>query len=176
MLKRRDVYVELPPELAQPAMCAKLRKSLYGTRDAALNWARIYTEVLESLGFVKGRSSPCAFFHAGRQIRTVVHGDNFVSEGADPDLRWMDAAMKLKFSLKTEIMGGDEGDVKKLKVLNRQLSWSRGAILWEADPRHTEILAEQLGLQGAKPVKTPGEKADGDKQFRFRDIEGDAAD
>ena len=40
--------------------------------------------------------------------------------------------MKLKFSFKTEIMGGHEGDMKKLKVLNRQLSWSRGAILWEA--------------------------------------------
>ena len=33
----REVYVELPPERAQPGMCAKLQKSLYGTRDAALN-------------------------------------------------------------------------------------------------------------------------------------------
>ena len=33
----RPIYVELPRERAQPGMCAKLHKSLYGTRDAALN-------------------------------------------------------------------------------------------------------------------------------------------
>ena len=43
----RDVYADLPPERAQPGMCAKLHKSLYGTRDAALNWAQAYSEVLE---------------------------------------------------------------------------------------------------------------------------------
>ena len=50
----RDVYVDLPPERAQPGMCAKLNKSLYGTRDAALNWSQAYSEVLEGMGFVKG--------------------------------------------------------------------------------------------------------------------------
>ena len=59
----RDVYVDLPPERAQPGMCAKLYKSLYGTRDAALNWAQAYSEVLEGMGFVKGRSSPCSFYY-----------------------------------------------------------------------------------------------------------------
>ena len=33
----QDLYVDLPPERSQPGMCAKLNKSLYGTRDAALN-------------------------------------------------------------------------------------------------------------------------------------------
>ena len=50
----RDVYVELPPERAQPGMCSKCHKSLYDTRDAALNWAQAYSEVLEGMGFVKG--------------------------------------------------------------------------------------------------------------------------
>ena len=30
----RDIYVALPPEVAEPGMCAKLARSLYGTRDA----------------------------------------------------------------------------------------------------------------------------------------------
>eukprot|EP00969_Alexandrium_andersonii_P018824 821654-Alexandrium_andersonii.AAC.1 len=33
-----DVYVSLPPEVAQPGMCAKLRRSLYGTRAAPARW------------------------------------------------------------------------------------------------------------------------------------------
>ena len=71
-------------------MCAKLHKSLYGTRDAALNWSQAYSEVLEKMGFVKGRASPCCFFHKGWGIRTVVHGDDFLSEGPGDRLREMD--------------------------------------------------------------------------------------
>ena len=35
---RREVYVELPQEDAQEGMCGMLKKSMYGTRDAAQNW------------------------------------------------------------------------------------------------------------------------------------------
>ena len=35
---KRDVYVKLPPEDFEEGMCGKLVKSMYGTRDAALNW------------------------------------------------------------------------------------------------------------------------------------------
>eukprot|EP00969_Alexandrium_andersonii_P037593 1648166-Alexandrium_andersonii.AAC.1 len=33
-----DVHVALPPEVSQPGMCAKLRRSLYGTRAAPARW------------------------------------------------------------------------------------------------------------------------------------------
>ena len=82
--------------------------------------------------------------------------------------------MMKSFALKTEILGGDHGDVQSLTVLNRQSSWRDGAIHWEADPRHVEILAKHLGLEGATPVKTPGDKNDADKTFRYRDLDGEA--
>ena len=162
----RDVYAELPSERSQPGMCAKLHKLLYGTRDAALNWAQAYSEVLEKMGSVKGQSSPCSFYHEEWQIRIVVHGDDFLSEGPDASLRKMDTEMKKTFSLKTGLLGGDPGDVQSIKVLNRQISWKDGEIYWEADPRHVEILTKHLGLGGASTVKTPGDKNDIDKTFR----------
>ena len=100
----RDVYVDLPPERAQPGMCAKLHKSLYGTRDAALNWEQAYSEVLEGMGFVRGRSSPCSFYHEAWKIRTVVHGDDFLSEGPGENLLEMDTQTRKTFSLKTEVL------------------------------------------------------------------------
>ena len=33
----RNIFIELPAEDAQPGMVGMLEKSLYGTRDAALN-------------------------------------------------------------------------------------------------------------------------------------------
>ena len=52
-----------------------------------------------------------------------------------------------------------------MKILNRIIAW-KGAkgIVYEADPRHLEIIVEQLGLQEAKTVSTPGAKEDGRTQ------------
>ena len=169
----RDVYVDLPPERAQPGMCAKLHKSLYGTRDAALNWSQAYSEVLEVMGFVKGRSSPCSFYNESWKIRTVVHGDDFLAEGPGENLTEMDAQTRKTFSLKTEIPGGDPENVQSIQVLIRQISWKHGEIHWKADPRHVEILAKHLGLEGATTVKTPGDKNDMDNTFRYRDVDGE---
>ena len=90
---------------------------------------------------VKGLSSPCSFFHQGWGIRRVVHGDDFLLDGPGNNLEAMDAEMRNSFAFRTEILGGDPGDVKSIKVLNRQISWKDCEIHWEDDPRHVEILA-----------------------------------
>ena len=59
----RKLYVELPPEEYEQGRCGRLLKSLYGTRDAALNWTMAYTNALTEMGFTQGRSTPCAFYH-----------------------------------------------------------------------------------------------------------------
>ena len=42
-------------------MVGELKLSLYGTRDAAMNWAKQYTQHLNKIGFQKGRASACNF-------------------------------------------------------------------------------------------------------------------
>ena len=86
----RRVFVALPPEdrlAGEEDMCALLLKSLYGTRDAAYNWTQAYTKVLVDLGFTKGESSPCSFWNNKKQIATIVHGDDFCSEGSAESLQ-----------------------------------------------------------------------------------------
>ena len=62
--------------------------------------------------------------------------------------------------------------MQSIKMLNRQISWKDSEIHWEADPRHVEILAKHLGLEGASTVETPGDRNDSDKLFRYRDVDG----
>ena len=63
----RLLYVALPEEAGEGAsMCGRLLKSLYGTRDAATNWSKAYTDVLINIGFEVGVSNPCLFKHAAR--------------------------------------------------------------------------------------------------------------
>ena len=78
---RREVFVELPPEDHEPGMCAKLLKAMPGTRDAAQNWECEHSEWLKSIGFASGKSSPCLFHHPVKELKLVVHGDDFHTPG-----------------------------------------------------------------------------------------------
>ena len=115
---------------------------------------------------MKGQSSPCSFHHEAWEIRIIVHGDDFLLEGPGKNLEEMDKQTRKSFALKTEILGGDPGDMTPLKVLNRQTSWKDGEIHWEADPQHFEILTRQLGVERSPSVKTPGDKNNADNLFR----------
>jgi hypothetical protein len=171
----RRVFVALPPEDRGPGeeqMCGLLLKSLYGTRDAAFNWSAAYTDVLVSkLGFVKGESSPCSFYHPGKQLSTVVHGDDFVTEGERVHLDWFNDQLKAHFELKTEILGPDssKGEQREVRILNRVLRWEEKGICWEADPRHAELVVRQLGLETASTVTTPGSKEEHRHEVQLRE-------
>ena len=54
----RPVYVKLPEEdieAGDETRCGKLLMSMYGTRDAALNWALEYGDTLKAAGYVQGK-------------------------------------------------------------------------------------------------------------------------
>ena len=157
----RPVYIAIPREDNEDGdeeMVGQLNLSLYGTRDAALNWAKTYSEFLVSIGFQKGRGSPCNFFHATRGISTTVHGDDFSSTGTESDLRWMDGQLKSKFEVKTNVLGPGRNHERQLRVLNRVLTWNDDGISYEPDQRHAEIIIETM--QVAKAVTTPGSRDD----------------
>ena len=88
----RNVYVQLPDEDAEEGeegRCGKLNYSMYGTRDAAQNWAAECSSRLIEAGFRQGNVSPCTFCHEGKGIRTLVHGDDYVSVGHPKQLQWL---------------------------------------------------------------------------------------
>ena len=157
---KRPIFIEIPAEdweVGDEHRVGQLNLSLYGTRDAAANWAAAYTKMLQDIGFVKGRSSPCNFYHPDKQIKTTVHGDDFTSSGPEEELLWLKAKMEEKFDIKTNFLGPDvKRHAQEIRILNRVLRWTSDGIEYEADPRHAEIVVEQLGLVGAKPVVTPG--------------------
>ena len=148
---KRDVYVELPDEdkmLGEEKKCAKLNFSLYGTRDAALNWHEEYSKQLMDNGFVQGAASPCIFYHPQRNIRTVVHGDDYISVGMEEDLLWLEMRMKTKYEIRTKLLGPQQHHSQEVKVLNRILTWGQNGISYEADPRHAEIMIKGVGVTG----------------------------
>ncbi len=152
----RLVYTQLPPEEAAAGYCARLVRCLYGTRDAPRRWEAFLAEQLVALGFSKGRASPCCFFHAALGVRCIVHGDDFVLSGTAGALDDVKARMHERFLLK-ELgrLGGDPGELRELRVLNRIIRWTPQGLKYEADPRHAELLVRGVaGAMGA--LSAPG--------------------
>ena len=157
----RRVFVEIPEEDFEPGdehRCALLLKSLCGTCDAALNRAECYTSKLLNIGFSKGASSPCTFHHATRNIKLVVHGDDFVSEGSAFNLAWLDASLKKEFIMKSQVLGPDKGETRELTILNRVIRWTDQGLSWEPDARHAEAIIRDMEIFDGKGVCSPGVK------------------
>jgi len=155
----REVYVHLPPEIRKPGMCARLKRCLYGTRDAASRWEALYTRRLEEMGFARGKASACVFYNKELDSRCVVHGDDFTFSGTDRALNIIEEAMKKVFLCKVEgRLGSGQKDLKEARVLNRVIRFTKGGYRYEADPRHAEVLWRDLGIGGEKPLSSPGAK------------------
>ena len=169
----RTVFTQLPPEEAAPGYCARLVRCLYGTRDAPKRWEAFLAEQLVALGFDKGRASPCCYFHARLEVRAIVHGDDFVLTGRAAALDEVKAGMHERFLLK-ELgrLGGGEGELRELRVLNRLIRWTKDGLKYEADPRHAEIVVR--GVAGAeRALSAPGT---GSKDYEAPDEEEDLPD
>jgi hypothetical protein len=154
---QRDVYIELPEEDEMHGkMLGKLKLCLYGTRDAAKGWQETLSAHLETIGFKRGRGHPCVFHHPERDIKTLVHGDDYVSAGSDESMDWLETELAKAYEIQTQKLGGSKGHKVEGKVLNRILRHTASGWEIEADPRHAELVIEQLGLDNDGGVATPG--------------------
>ena len=132
--------------------------SMYGTRDAALNWATEYTSTLLASGYIQGRASPCLFHHPGKNVSIMVHGDDFIAVGEAKDIADTEKVLKDKYRIKVEHLGNEEDCVPEIKVLNKIIRCTEQGLELEADPRHVEIVINDLGLKDAKANSVPGAK------------------
>ena len=99
------------------------------------------------------------FYHESREIRVVVHGDDFTFLGWREQLNWVRAEMMKRYEIKSELMGPAAGDNKSVRILNRVLLWKEAGLELEADQRHAELIIKYVRLDSkAKPVGSPGEK------------------
>ena len=133
-----------------------MKLCLYGTRDAAKGWQETLSAHLTSIGFERGKGHPCVFWHPVRHIKTLVHGDDYVSAGTIDAMSWLEKELEKTYEIKTQKIGIADGYKEEGKVLNRVIRRTGSGWEVEADPRHAELVVEQLGLKEDKGIGTPG--------------------
>lgn len=123
---------------------------------------------LIDIGFARGSASPSVFHHDEGGIRTLVHGDDYVSVGQPQQLKRLDEQLQKKYQIRTQMLGPGEEHLKEFKIFNRIVAWNgcRGSV-YETDPRHVEIVVEQFGFKEAKAATTPGTKEESRTQADY---------
>ena len=94
----RDLFVALPAEAG--GGYAQLVRSLYGMRDAPALWEAYAASQLTALGFQRGRSNACVYHHRRRELRCLVHGNDFVATGQQRHLEWLQQELENTILLK----------------------------------------------------------------------------
>ena len=123
-----------------------------------------------SLEFSQGKANPRVFYRSGRDLRVVVHGDDFTVGGFGEELDCFRKRIAEEFEVKFRArLGEEEEDEKSVRILNRVIEWRNNfGLVYEADQRHTEIIIRDLGLDGAsKAVLTPGVKEVSSEEIVF---------
>ena len=170
---QREIFTDLPEEEAEPGFCARLNYCLYGTQDAAVCWEREYVSMLVENGFEQGISSPTVFLHRGRDLRVLVHGDDFFALGDDAALDFLEKCIAARYDYKKSgRLGTGRTDVREVGILNRHIRLCTGPdgeeyVEYEADPRHAQIVIRGLGLETAKSNTTPRNRLKNDELDQY---------
>ena len=97
-----------------------------------------------------------------KKLRTYVHGGDYVSSGSPETFRWMQQKLEEGYQVKTQFLGPGEEFNQQLTILNRIVLWhEHKGIAYEADPRHAELVIDQLNLKEATIACTPGIREEG---------------
>ena len=136
-------------------MLGKLKVYLYGTRDAAKGWQETLSPHLERIGCVRGRGHPSVFWHSERSSKILAHGDDYVSAGDEASMTWMEQELAKAYEIQIQKLGMGKDCQQDAKVLNRIIRCTNVGWEVEADPRHAELVVEQLGIVD-KGVSAPG--------------------
>lgn len=149
-----EVYMKLPPgfSASSPNKVCKLRKSLYGLRQAPRCWFAKLSSVLKDFGFKQNYSDYSLFtLKKGSSIVYVlVYVDDLIIGGNDSDL-----ISKFKAYLNRTFHMKDLGILKYF--LGIEVSRNKEGIYLSQQKYALDIIAE-CGLLGTKPIDTPMEQ------------------
>ncbi|KAL2933792.1 Retrovirus-related Pol polyprotein from transposon TNT 1-94 [Bienertia sinuspersici] len=149
-----EVYMQLPPGYSSPipGKVCRLRKSLYGLRQAPRQWFAKLSEALKRFGFTQSYADYSLFCYQKGDVslHVVVYVDDLIIAGSSHDVilkfkQYLSTCfhMKdlgvLKYFLGIEVARGDQG-------------------LFLSQRKYALDVLQEAGMLGYKPIDTPMEQ------------------
>ncbi|KAJ9566378.1 hypothetical protein OSB04_002344 [Centaurea solstitialis] len=149
-----EIYMKIPQGFAKEGdtRVCRLRKSLYGLKQASRNWYQKFTNALVDLGFKQSRADYSLFIHKEDEsfVAALIYVDDVVVVGNDPiKIQATKDDLDKKFSIK------DLGNLKYFLGIEVTRT-SEGLVLNQR--KYILDILEDCGLQGCKPSPFPIEQ------------------
>ena len=132
----------------RPLVC-KLRKALYGLRQAPRAWYDKLHSTLLSLGFKRSDYDSCLYLHTQAQLWLAFHVDDFLLIGPT-----IDGLTSLKQSLREHFEIKDFGEVRYFLGMEVVRDWSAGTIAVQ-QTQYTLATLSFFGMDQCHAVSTP---------------------
>ena len=97
-------------------------------------------------GFRQSGHNPSVNWHPVRHLKTLVHGDEFVTSGHRQNVQWFNLQLEDRLEIMNSV-GGGAGDKREECILVRIVRYTEDGWQLEADQRHGELLIKEMGLQ-----------------------------
>ena len=143
----REVFVELPDEDGrkhQSDCIGRLRKSMYGLRDAPQIWQKVVKKMLIDRGFKALLGTQCTYVHPEYRVIIVAHADDVLVLGTNSQLQDLLRDLQKEYECSGQLLGYDEDCTRELKFLGRTITLTDEGIAWEGDKRHAESFLKKL--------------------------------
>jgi len=158
----RELYANSPDEIAEAGHCAKLNRTMYGTQDAARLWGELWANHLEKgHEYQIGKSSRALY--QSKCLQGLCHGDDFVGVASEKHVQNLRRTLEEVFEVKqVGLIGFAEHLDKEQRVLSRfvNVNTDKEQMEVEDNPKHVEMVLEELGMRTCKPMATPRDRED----------------
>jgi len=142
-----EIYMCPPPGYEANGKYCRLRKCIYGLKQAARAWHKLFSGHLESIGFEKIPDDPCIMINDKATI--LIYVDDLLIFGKQlKDVESAKQAISQRFNVK------DKGEVKDCLGLSITRDRSRRSIRIDQSAYALEIV-KRFGLENTAPVSTP---------------------
>jgi Reverse transcriptase (RNA-dependent DNA polymerase)/gag-polypeptide of LTR copia-type/Integrase core domain/GAG-pre-integrase domain/Zinc knuckle len=145
-----EVYMKCPPGFEAGGKVWRLRKALYGLRQAANAWHRKLKDSLLGAGFSISTADPCLYMIKFKDATTfvLVHVDDCLVVGNSDGVLYAKGLIKSLFDVKDF---GTAGTFLGLDVVRDRAARN----LWLGQPRYVQSIIDQFNLGKCNPRVAP---------------------
>ncbi len=137
-----ELYMRVPEGVNAPGKVCRLKKGLYGLKQAGRNWNKVITSTLTELGFHTTSADPSVFFHPGQKILVGLYVDDLLLASRSlQSIEWTKKELGKKHQVKDL---GEAGTCVGIRI-------SR-----ERSQRTLSIDQEKYKRQNSETLQSPG--------------------
>ena len=150
-----EIYMEQPEgfiDKGNDQLVCKLKKSLYGLKQASRQWYRKFDSFMTDHGYSRTTSDHCVFvkkYPDGNFIILLLYVDDMLIVGQDTS-----KISKLKLELSKSFSMKDMGPAKQILGIRIVRDRSLGQI-WLSQENYIKKVLERFNMDKAKPVNFP---------------------